>query len=211
MSIKTITADELRRMNGREALILQGCGGSLQEWVDGINDMLTEDGILLDGTKFTDCSTFEHEGITCLVFSFTEDVKLNVGKLAMWRLSTYGNFAGTWLSDYVPNRLGGFMQEAPAEEAQDAPTPEVARREKPDCRLIGQDGNIFNLMGIAARTLRQNGMAPEAKEMTSRISSQAGSYYEALGIIGEYVNITGPGEESVGEDPEEDEGQVLSE
>ena len=211
MSIKTITADKLRRMNGREALILQGCGGSLQEWVDGINDMLTEDGILLDGTEFTDCSTFEHEGITCLVFSFTEDVKLNVGKLAMWRLSTYGNFAGTWLSDYVPNRLGGFMQEAPAEEAQDAPTPEVARREKPDCRLIGQDGNIFNLMGIAARTLRQNGMAPEAKEMTSRISSQAGSYYEALGIIGEYVNITGPGEESVGEDAEEDEGQVLSE
>ena len=211
MSIKTITADELRRMNGREALILQGCGGSLQEWVDGINDMLTEDGILLDGTEFTDCSTFEHEGITCLVFSFTEDVKLNVGKLAMWRLSTYGNFAGTWLSDYVPNRLGGFMQEAPAEEAQDAPTPEVARREKPDCRLIGQDGNIFNLMGIAARTLRQNGMAPEAKEMTSRISSQAGSYYEALGIIGEYVNITGPGEESVDEDAEEDEGQVLSE
>ena len=50
MSIRRITTDELRRMNGQEALILQGCGGSLQEWVDGINDMLTEDGILLGGT-----------------------------------------------------------------------------------------------------------------------------------------------------------------
>ena len=51
MSVKTISKDELRRMEGSEGLILQGCGGSLDEWVDGINDMLTEDGILLDGTR----------------------------------------------------------------------------------------------------------------------------------------------------------------
>ena len=64
MSIRNITTDDLRRMNGQEALILQGCGGSLQEWVDGINDMLAEDGILLGGTRFHDCSTFEHDGVT---------------------------------------------------------------------------------------------------------------------------------------------------
>ena len=58
MSVKTISKDELRRMEGSEGLILQGCGGSLDEWVDGINDMLTEDGILLNGTRFHDCSTF---------------------------------------------------------------------------------------------------------------------------------------------------------
>lgn len=62
MSVKTISKDELRRMEGSEGLIIQGCGGSLDEWVDGINDMLTEDGILLDGTRFHDCSTFEHDG-----------------------------------------------------------------------------------------------------------------------------------------------------
>lgn len=60
---------------------------------------------------------------------------------------------------------------------------------KPDCPLIGQDGNIFNLMGIASRTLRQHGRAEEASEMTNRIY-QSGSYGEALIIIGEYVNIT---------------------
>ena len=47
MSVKTISKDKLRRMEGLEGLILQGCGGSLDEWVDGINDMLTEDGMQL--------------------------------------------------------------------------------------------------------------------------------------------------------------------
>lgn len=74
MSVKTISKDELRRMEGSEGLIIQGCGGSLDEWVDGINDMLTEDGILLDGTRFHDCSTFEHDGSTCLLFPFKDDV-----------------------------------------------------------------------------------------------------------------------------------------
>ena len=58
----------------------------------------------------------------------------------------------------------------------------------PHCPLLGQDGNIFNLMGIAARVLRQNGMAAEAKEMQTRIMGGAcHSYEEALGIISEYV------------------------
>ena len=45
-------------------------------------------------------------------------------------------------------------------------------------------------MGIAARTLRHNGLAEQSKEMTKRITDTAQSYDEALGIIGEYVNIT---------------------
>ena len=49
--MKEIKTDDLRRMEGREGLVLQGCGGSLQEWVDGINDMFTEQGILLSGCQ----------------------------------------------------------------------------------------------------------------------------------------------------------------
>ena len=41
MNINTITAEDLRRMPDKEGLILQGCGGDLTEWVDGINEMLT--------------------------------------------------------------------------------------------------------------------------------------------------------------------------
>ncbi len=62
------------------------------------------------------------------------------------------------------------------------------KRNKPDCKLIGEDGNIFNLMARAARTLRESNLSEEAKEMRERITS-SGSYDEALCIIGEYVNI----------------------
>jgi len=34
---------------------------------------------------------------------------------------------------------------------------------KPNCKLIGEDGNIFNLLGKAARTLKNNGQSTEAK------------------------------------------------
>uniref|UniRef100_UPI0040563EA2 hypothetical protein n=1 Tax=Acetatifactor sp. TaxID=1872090 RepID=UPI0040563EA2 len=59
---------------------------------------------------------------------------------------------------------------------------------KPTCELIGADGNIFNLIGIASRTLRRNGLPEQADEMGKRImGGEAGSYDEALRIIMEYV------------------------
>ena len=61
---------------------------------------------------------------------------------------------------------------------------------KPKCALIGEDGNIFNLMGIASITLKRNGMSKDAQEMCNRIPAEAKSYDEALMIIGEYVEIT---------------------
>lgn len=191
MPIKEISIDELRRMNGKEGLILRGCGGDLQEWLDGINDLLTTEGVLLNGSKFDTIYSFQVGDHTDLLFPF-DNVELNIGKFAMWRLQTHSTFFGKWLSDFVPNELGGSLTEEQAEE-----------RVKPDCELIGQDGNIFNLMGIASRTLKRNGMSDEAKEMTERITNGAGSYYEALNIIGEYVNITGPNDD---EDMGEDEG-----
>lgn len=117
MSVKQITTDELRKMKGTEGLILQGCGNDLDEWIDGINDLLTGSEILLGGTKFKaeNCRVFENEGLTNLMFPFSEDVKLDMGKLAIWRLQTHGNFGGKWLSDYVDNRLGGFLSEETAE------------------------------------------------------------------------------------------------
>lgn len=62
--------------------------------------------------------------------------------------------------------------------------------EKPKCALIGENRNIFNLMGIASRTLRRNKMQELAKEMCNRITLGAKNYDEALWIIGEYVDIT---------------------
>ena len=180
MSMKQVTTEELRRMKGCEGLVLQGCGGDLKEWQQGINDIFTDEGLLLDHTTFENIYVFEHSGVTNLVFPFDETVKLNIAKLAIWRLQYHEKFGGMWLSDYVENRLGGFVSEKQQEQ----------ERPKPDCPLIGQDGNIFNLMGIASRTLRKNGLSEQATQMCSRIQETAGSYYEALNIIGEYVNIT---------------------
>ena len=202
MSIKTVTTDDLRQMNGKEGLVLQGCGGDPQEWLDGINGLLTDDGILKNGSRFENISVFQNGELTNILFPFEDSVEIDMGKLAMWRLRSHEQFGGTWLSDYVPNRLGFITEHEPD-------------KIKPDCKLIGEDGNIFNLMGLAARTLRHNGLAEQATEMTNRIH-ECGSYDEALCIIGEYVNITGE-DESEDEDavqsaelfPDEDEGFTM--
>ena len=128
-----------------------------------------------------DAYTFQHDGVTCLLFPFKQDMELDMEKLSVWRLGTHSTFGGTWLSDYVPNRLGGFAQEQERKA--------VPEHVKPDCPLIGEDGNIFRLMGIASETLRENGMQEQVEEMRSRIF-QCQSYDSALSIIGDYVNIT---------------------
>ncbi|MBQ2854322.1 MAG: hypothetical protein IJE81_02490 [Oscillospiraceae bacterium] len=43
MSIRNTTITQLRQMEDQEGLVLQGCGGSLREWQDGINHLLTEE------------------------------------------------------------------------------------------------------------------------------------------------------------------------
>ena len=178
MSITKVSSEELRKMQGKEGLIIQSCGGSLQKWQEDINKALTEEKILLNGSSFQDAVSFEHDGLTNMLFLFDDNVKLDVRRLAVWRLKTHDIFGGTWLSEYVQNKLDGYIENTPSEQ-----------RKKPDCPLIGEDGNIFNLMGIAARTLRENDMPKAAKDMCNRIY-QCGSYREALSIIDEYVNIT---------------------
>ena len=115
-SVPWISDRDVRRMADREGLVLQGCGGDLQEWVDGINGLLTEEGILRNGTKFTEAYAFSHDGLTNLLFPFRDDVDLDIGRLAVWRIATHDQFGGTWLSDYIPNRL-----EDAVGEVQDTP------------------------------------------------------------------------------------------
>lgn len=63
--------------------------------------------------------------------------------------------------------------------------------EKPECKLIGENGNIFNLIALASRCLTEHNMKEQAEEMKRRIieKEEAHSYEEALNIIGEYVEI----------------------
>ena len=69
---------------------------------------------------------------------------------------------------------------------------------KPEIRLIGEDGNIFNLLGVARRRFRElartdpNGEYSDwpvvYKEFMSRVTTSK-SYDEALGVFGDYFTI----------------------
>ncbi len=59
---------------------------------------------------------------------------------------------------------------------------------KPVVQLTGEDGNVFSLLGICSRALKKAGKPEDAKAMQQRVFG-CGSYEEALGIMGEYVEI----------------------
>lgn len=168
MNIKELTTVEVSKMRDSEGLVLQGCGGDLQEWVVGINKLLVDKGIVKSGKELSNIASFKYNDLTCLVF-LLDNAELDMSKLAMWRLATRDIFGSMWLSDFIDNYLGRIS-------------------DKPDCPLIGTDGNIFNLVGIASKTLKKHGQSSQASAMQKRVLS-SGSYDEALCIIGEYVNI----------------------
>ncbi|WP_294760705.1 hypothetical protein [uncultured Gemmiger sp.] len=60
------------------------------------------------------------------------------------------------------------------------------RPKKPKMQLIGQDGNIFAIMGRASRLLKSAGQSDKAKEMCGRVMASK-SYNAALTIVSEYV------------------------
>ena len=100
----------------------------------------------------------------------------------------------TYCDKYDNERINKILHELDQDPLSDEEIDEFEisikeEKVKPKCALIGQDGNIYNLVGIASRTLKMFGMYDEAKEMSSRVFSSH-SYDEALNIIGEYVEIT---------------------
>lgn len=72
------------------------------------------------------------------------------------------------------------------EQKQSEKQVQTETRIKPKAPLVGSNGNIFNLMGIATHSLKDAGMEKEAEEMFERIT-HSGSYDEALVILMEYV------------------------
>ena len=59
---------------------------------------------------------------------------------------------------------------------------------KPVCGLIGEDGNVFSIIGRVVKVLRQNGLDDKAKEFQNKAIG-AGSYDEVLQIVMEYVEV----------------------
>ena len=59
---------------------------------------------------------------------------------------------------------------------------------KPTVTFTGENGNIYNLLGIASRALKKVSQRDRATEMRSRVTKSK-SYDEALLIIMEYVEV----------------------
>jgi hypothetical protein len=60
--------------------------------------------------------------------------------------------------------------------------------EKPVAKLVGKDGNVFNLIAICYKALKNAGQEDKAKEMQNKIFG-CGSYDEALAIIRDYCEV----------------------
>ncbi len=98
------TKGQLMSREGREGLVLLGCGGDLNEWVEGVTKILVDEGIALTDTPFEEAiSLTSTGGRTDLILMFGENV--DVGKMAIWRLRFGDN---SWLSDYVVNYVDHF-------------------------------------------------------------------------------------------------------
>jgi len=61
--------------------------------------------------------------------------------------------------------------------------------QKPKAKLVGENGNVFNLMGICSRALKDSGQSEKAKEMCNKITTTAKSYDEALAIMMDYCEV----------------------
>jgi len=96
---------KLARQDGFDGLVLLGAGGSLADWIKGVSDHLHEEGIASSSKpsdQWKDAYVLTTSGgRTDLALVFGDNGVLDVGKLAMWRL-TRGSDA-SWISDYVEN------------------------------------------------------------------------------------------------------------
>ena len=101
MTIEKISKSRVLKLAKQtEYLVWQGCGGQLEDWYNGITEMLIENEIANKNYKMTEMYVFDNNGLTCLL---TPLDKLNIGKLAMMRIMWRETFGTMWLSDYVNN------------------------------------------------------------------------------------------------------------
>lgn len=98
-----IDASELSKHLGNLGVVIQGCGGDLDEWVDGINQLWLSTGIIKNSIK--DVYVFNYCNLTNILFKFDKHNTVDMNKLIMWRLQNRGVYGSMWLEDYIDNIL----------------------------------------------------------------------------------------------------------
>ena len=112
------------------------------------------------------------------------DIRVEEGTLAVHFWQEDG-FKMTLSFEKIPKPEKNFLRPKMTLSFEKIPKPEKNFL-RPKMQLIGQDGNIFAIMGRASRLLKSSGQGDKAKEMRDRVMS-CDSYQKALSIVSEYV------------------------
>lgn len=137
-----------------------------------------------------------HNGKLCGCTTVT--VKESLTELELSALKKYmtGQFSDGWGEGFEQRDIevsGGVLNvhfwqtKKFSFETEICPTAPDARTDmRPEMKLIGQDGNIFSILGRASQLLKKNGQSQQAKEMCDRVCA-CPNYQKALLIVSEYV------------------------
>lgn len=60
---------------------------------------------------------------------------------------------------------------------------------KPECKLLGKDGNVFNIIGLVVKALQRTGLKEQAEEFKEKAFA-CNSYNEVLSLTMKYVDVT---------------------
>jgi len=152
--------------------------------VDGFNEEFKSKNFKVLGSYATLPGHGGEGGRSDVVVEMPDDV---VSRAAThpWHLS--GLFR--WYDDYLASSRSIVPPSALRDIYGEQEVPTLFQ--KPKCKLVGENGNIYNLIGVAKRALKDAGMRDKADELSNRIVTkhEAHSYDEALRIIMEYVEV----------------------
>lgn len=65
---------------------------------------------------------------------------------------------------------------------------EDSEEAKPECKLVGTDGNVFAIIGNVSKTLKRAGLRDKAEEFSKKAMSQK-SYEDVLALVHNYVSV----------------------
>ena len=63
-------------------------------------------------------------------------------------------------------------------------------KKKPICKLSGEDGNVYNIIGLVQKSLKSAGMPDESTEFSHKALNDCHSYDEVIQLAMEYCKVT---------------------
>ena len=186
-------------------IVVLGAGGSLKEWVKGIEGELKKSSITASDKCFTRAyalsdNTLGKGGRRDLILVFDPAAKPDMGKMAIWRLGWNGAIG--WTEDFIANHGKDYNhaiveEEETVQEEVDRLSEELASLhdkmtaivKKPHVQLTGEDGNAFFIIARCGKALKKAGQEDKAKEFTDK-AFNAGSYDEVLRLAMTYCDVS---------------------